>query len=142
VRRIYQFLSELKVASGRIGGAYYDPVTSKVYVLEDSPESPRYDITKMCEYRISSCIVYQLISLKWLSRLPQTYFSSVQRPKTAVLTFCAVIVELTAITSISMRIYSASSPLQWIPPLAYFKSALLKTSYPTKVAIGYSHYDY
>ncbi|KAI0697886.1 DNA mismatch repair protein MutS [Cytidiella melzeri] len=32
---------------GRIGGAYYDPVTSKVYVLEDSHESPQYDITRM-----------------------------------------------------------------------------------------------
>ncbi|KAI0087825.1 muts domain V-domain-containing protein [Irpex rosettiformis] len=32
---------------GRTGGAYYDPVTSKIFVLEDSHESPQFDITRM-----------------------------------------------------------------------------------------------
>ena len=39
----------LILRSGRIGGAYYDPVTSKIFVLEDSHESPQFDITKMCK---------------------------------------------------------------------------------------------
>lgn len=32
--------------SGRIGAAYYDPITSKVYVLEDSQENAQYDLTR------------------------------------------------------------------------------------------------
>lgn len=32
--------------SGRIGAAYYDPVTSKIYVLEDSQENAQYDLTR------------------------------------------------------------------------------------------------
>ncbi|KAG8214591.1 DNA mismatch repair protein mutS [Butyriboletus roseoflavus] len=34
-------------ASGRIGCAYYDPIKSVLYVLEDTQESVHYDLTKM-----------------------------------------------------------------------------------------------
>ncbi|KAJ3538338.1 hypothetical protein NM688_g6534 [Phlebia brevispora] len=32
---------------GRVGGAYFDPVTCKIFVLEDSQESTHYDLTRM-----------------------------------------------------------------------------------------------
>jgi hypothetical protein len=33
--------------SGRIGCAYFDPVQRLIYILEDTPESSHFDLTKM-----------------------------------------------------------------------------------------------
>jgi hypothetical protein len=33
--------------SGRVGGAYYDPVKCLVYVLEDTQDTPHFELAKM-----------------------------------------------------------------------------------------------
>lgn len=42
-------VEKLDGRSGRIGGAYYDPTTCTIYVLDDCQETGHYDLTKICE---------------------------------------------------------------------------------------------
>ncbi|THH28695.1 hypothetical protein EUX98_g5476 [Antrodiella citrinella] len=42
---------------GRVGCAYYDPVTCKMYILEDSQESPHYDLATTLLEQISPNVV-------------------------------------------------------------------------------------
>lgn len=37
-------------ASGRVGFAYYDPVKCTMFVLEDTEETPHFDLTKMSSW--------------------------------------------------------------------------------------------
>lgn len=32
---------------GKVGGSYYDPISCKLYVLDDSQESAHYELTQM-----------------------------------------------------------------------------------------------